>query len=728
MITFFNLIFKVLIPPEIFQTERRSDLQKAKFIIIIATFTFIGCLSAFTTKSLENQKTPILEILGILYCILIPLILKKTSSLQKAGAIVPLGFVTLGFYYILTNQGLFNPLIYLIAFLPFYSLYLTNKKYALVFSFIALIEITVLIFLNQFFDFYSLNTGIQLVILNVFCLYSIFAISMSLGITHINNEELYEKRLSISAERLKKANESKDAFWAKVSHEIKTPLNGILGMTNLLITGNINKEQKDLLSIIKDSGENLNLILSDVIDYSKLESGEIQVIKKPFSLEEALEDLLLIFQGTADDKGIHLSYLLDGDVPKAILSDEARVKQILFNLVNNALKFTDHGYVKILVEKGSRRNKIRFTVEDTGMGIPKNKQDKIFKPFTQVDDSLSRRYGGSGLGLIICRYLAELLGGEISFESQTSKGSSFSFEVQYIPVQIKKFIKDKNPKNDSRFLSKIQNTRLLVVEDNPINQKLLVTLINKNGLKTDVANNGKEALELYHKYSYDLIFMDIQMPVMDGIQASKEILSLETSEKPKIIAVTANTLQEDRDKCLEAGMVDFITKPINNMTLINALERFSNHTQLFAEKTSSESKEEENSLENLLNHVFKHFSIKDLLDNYSNDVLVIDTIIKQFHKNYSETLDNMKLAIDARDSSQLEFHTHTLKGILSSFYCTEIIKFVIELEEHAKKDDLSKAEVLYDIIIENIEELVSELAQVIKVIDEELSETTSMAE
>lgn len=547
----------------------------------------------------------------------------------------------------------------------------------------------------------------------------LFGLTVAIGITMRNNEEVYVKRLTISSERLTKANESKDAFWAKISHEIKTPLNGILGMTNLLISGNINKEQKDLLSIIKDSGENLNLILSDVIDYSKLESGEIQLIKKPFDIQEMLDTVISTFQGFADNKGIHLNYLLDGDVPKGILSDEARLKQILFNLVNNAVKFTDHGYVKILVEKGSRLNRLRFIIEDSGIGIPTNKQDKIFKPFTQVDDSLSRKYGGSGLGLIICKNLVELMGGEISFESQVSRGTSFSFEIEYIPVQVKKLSSDSSNQVNSNFLSKVQDSKLLVVEDNPINQKLLVTLLNKQGLKTDVANNGQEAVNLCQENQYDMIFMDIQMPIMDGIQATKEILKLKHDTVPKIVAVTANTLQEDRDRCLEAGMSDFISKPISNQNLVSALERFSKDADIILDQNFATEEEEEN-LNYLLKKNFQHISIQEFLENYSYDIVVIDTIVKQFKKSYSKTLTNIVESIENENSKDLEFHAHTLKGVLSSFYCTNIIKLVLEIEEKAKKDDLSDTMKLYKEISIAVEELLEELEDILKVEENDL--------
>ncbi|MCP4914953.1 MAG: response regulator [Oligoflexia bacterium] len=711
--------FKVFLPAELFSADSKIELRKAKLLISTVILCSITALSVYTYKSFYQERIPLLELLTLLYSLSIPIVFKRTNSIEISGLLFPLGFLTLGFAHVLTTEGIFSPVTYFLSTIPFISFYFARKKDAIILSFIGLLEIITLIFLHLIFKKHMIENANEVLFIHIITHLFLFGLAVAIGITIKNNEEIYVKRLTISSERLLKANESKDAFWAKISHEIKTPLNGILGMTNLLISGNINKEQKDLLSIIKDSGENLNLILSDVIDYSKLESGEIQLIKKPFDIIEMLDTVISTFQSFADNKGIHLNYLLDGDVPVGILADEARLKQILFNLVNNAVKFTEHGYVKILVEKGSKMNRLRFSIEDSGIGIPTNKQDKIFKPFTQVDDSLSRKYGGSGLGLIICKNLVELMGGNISFESQVSRGTSFTFEIEFIPVQVKKVSSVSSNQINSNFLSKVQDSKLLVVEDNPINQKLLVTLLNKHGLKTDVANNGQEAVNLCHENQYDLIFMDIQMPIMDGIQATKEILRLENEIVPKIVAVTANTLQEDRDRCLEAGMSDFISKPISNQNLVSALERYSKDSDIILDQNLATEEEEEN-LNYLLKKSFKHISIQEFLENYSYDIVVIDTIVKQFKKSYSKTLTSIVESIESENSKDLEFHSHTLKGVLSSFYCTNIIKLVLELEDKAKRDELADTMNLYKEISIAIEELLEELEDILKVEEDEL--------
>ncbi len=349
-------------------------------------------------------------------------------------------------------------------------------------------------------------------------------------------------------------------FLSNVSHEIKTPLNSILTATLLLQQKQLDTESQELVDTIHHSGQYLFSLLNDVLDYYKMEAHQLSLDHIHFDLKDELEEVITVFQKKAWQKGIIFETELNKKLPSILTGDAARLKQILSNLLDNALKFTPPGgTVKLTAQPVSHRygkHELRFSVRDTGIGISKEDQNEIWEKFSMADMSLTRGNRGTGLGLPLSRQLCHLLGGDMHMVSEPGRGSTFFFTVVMDDGPL-----EPSPKGTNNIMD------ILLVEDNLINQKLTQKILAKQGFRVDVADNGKMAVEKFRKNHYDLIFMDIQMPEMDGLEATRQIRQLEQAQqnpgRVKIIALTANSQQQDKEKCLDAGMDDYINKPFN---------------------------------------------------------------------------------------------------------------------------------------------------------------------
>ncbi|KZN69779.1 hybrid sensor histidine kinase/response regulator [Pseudoalteromonas luteoviolacea] len=362
---------------------------------------------------------------------------------------------------------------------------------------------------------------------------------------------------------------AKSRFLANMSHEIRTPMNGILGTIQLLEQEqNFNKEQKHLLKLASISGSNLLTLINDILDISKLEQGQIRLYEEPFNLQTAVDHLMQLTQSKVDCKPITMSYYIDTDVPTELVSDKHRLQQVLLNLLNNAYKFTAEGKITIHIRVyKANPHFLQFTVSDTGVGIAQDKQTKIFDPFCQEDDSTTKRFGGTGLGLSICKQLVSLAGGEITCESIHGKGATFYFNWPFAPCCL---INQSNEKPRCTQLA----GHILLAEDNAINQVVICTMLEKLGLSVELATDGRQVLEKVAQSNFDLILMDIHMPNMDGIQATKRLRLQPECYKLIIIAITANVFLEDIATYYSSGMDDFIGKPVEIAKLESVLSKW----------------------------------------------------------------------------------------------------------------------------------------------------------
>ena len=490
------------------------------------------------------------------------------------------------------------------------------------------------------------------------------------------NNELKIKRIEAEA-----ANSAKSAFLANMSHEIRTPMNAILGLTGLAMDMATNSEQRDYLSMVKQASESLLTIINDILDFSKIEAGRLDLECIDFTLEETIKGVLDTFSFQSRKKGLLLQKRIAPDVHEVLKGDPMRLRQVLLNIVGNAMKFTDKGSILLEVKDSGEGTAdapmLLFSVSDTGIGIPVDKRDKIFKSFSQADSSTSRKYGGTGLGLTISVNLVKMMGGRIWVESEAGKGSTFHFTARLPAGDPEKVV---NVASESLLPSPVRPLRILLAEDNPLNQILAVRLLEKHGHAVTIAENGKEALSILSEKEFDVILMDAQMPEMDGYETTKSIRSgvdILNTNIP-IIAMTANVMEGDREACLAAGMDDYVSKPIRVLDLMSALGRQVTTKDGSAADTAEavEAKKE------------LHIVSARALELLDWDETLYREICGMFLAHVPDNMREIQNALHEGDIGAAHRKSHALKSISGSVGAEYVQEIAAAIEDACEKQEL----------------------------------------
>jgi signal transduction histidine kinase/DNA-binding response OmpR family regulator len=476
-------------------------------------------------------------------------------------------------------------------------------------------------------------------------------------------------KLAQEKERADTSANVKEQFLANMSHEIRTPINAVVGFAGLLQKTTLDEKQKQFVGLIQNSGENLLSVVNDILDISKIEAGMMRITKHPFSVNEVCTSLEMMFSHKVTEKKLGFVLDYDKNIPENILGDSERLNQVLINLLNNAIKFTEHGFIKLsarLINKTEKDIKIEFVVKDSGIGISKEKQETVFERFEQADNNTARQYGGTGLGLAIVEKIIDMQGGEIKVDSVLGVGTTFTATLIYDLISDTEIVSASN--NNLVEKNAIQKEfgayHILVAEDNKTNQTLLKFMLQQWNLKYDLAENGQQVLDKIKEKQYDLILMDIQMPILDGYEAAKRVRKDFLINTP-IIAMTAHVLPTEKQKCIDAGMNDYISKPLDENIFLQMLEKYLN--------TAYKKKKAENA-PIVKNVSFEHIDINYLNKVFSFNKEFIHEILTQFKIQYGTEVKFLKNAVEQKDKKETLKLTHHMKTTVSSIMGDNVLK------------------------------------------------------
>ena len=482
-------------------------------------------------------------------------------------------------------------------------------------------------------------------------------------LTDLTQEVEIRKNLEAAKQAAEDTTRMKSEFLANMSHEIRTPMNGVIGMLELLNETKLSDQQKNFITTALKSADMQMSVINDILDYSKIEAGKLELETTGFNLKELMEDVITLLGATANSKNLKLSSEFSTRLPQNFMGDPTRLRQILVNLVGNAIKFTDEGSVSVecrSLEKSSGGHRLKISVKDTGIGIANDIVPLLFEPFIQADSSTTRKFGGTGLGLMICKSIVETMGGKIGVQSKIDEGTEFWVELVLSESNSRFHTDDIVQDNNSPEARTLAGAKILLVEDTFINQQVALGFLKSFGCETDIANDGLEALDRVSQDKYDLILMDVQMPNLDGYGATKHIREFEKAEsavRTPIIALTAHAMQSDRILSLENDMDDHLSKPIKKEVLKQILDKWLIESQDIQENQDTDLKID-------LGHKpsFDENILNQLKNNLSDQPDIYKDVLADFIDNFPATCDSLRVAFDNKDEQVLKRTAHSLKS------------------------------------------------------------------